>query len=83
MKPQIIPLQDFVAWGALAGIILILLSWFWRALQRRKEMRRLAKRRRSCAQCGLLDSVEEKASKYGTCQFCGGVTSRGRSRKLG
>lgn len=83
MERYVLSLPDLVQWGLLVGILVLILGPIFAALSCRKQKRKLRKRRRKCAQCGILEEIARGESKFGTCQVCGGVTSRGRSRKLG
>lgn len=83
MNPKFVTLQELVQWGLIGILSLILLSLLLSTMMRRKRMSRVRKLRRQCAQCGLWEEIGPRQPKFGVCQVCGGVTSRGRSRKLG
>lgn len=83
MNPKVVTLQDLVQWSLLGALVFFLLVMFLQLLARRKRKNERRQHRRRCAQCGLLQEIEPGAPKFGTCAMCGGVTSRGRSRKLG
>jgi hypothetical protein len=83
MKQEEITLQELVPWGVLAVLGFLLLGTIFRFWQQRKREGKQRKLKRCCAQCGLWEKIERGEPKYGVCVACGGVTSRGRSRKLG
>lgn len=83
MTPEIVTLQDFVSWGFLGLGLLLLWLVGMRILKARRQRSRQRKKRRHCVQCGLWQELEEGKLKFGSCSACGGVTTRGRSRKLG
>ena len=83
MKIEPLTLQEFVHWSLLGLVCLGLLGVISRALSKADSERRRRKLRRRCSQCRLLEEIEAGESKYGVCSVCGGVTSRGRTRKLG
>lgn len=83
MRIETITLQELVGWGLVTGIALALFVATLRLLIAKERNSRWRRTRRRCAQCGLLEEIPVGATKYGTCPVCGGVTTRGRSRKLG
>lgn len=83
MRVETITLQELVEWALVIAIALALASFVLRILLRKEQASSWRRSRRRCAQCGLLEEIPANAKKYGTCHVCGGVTSRGRSRKLG
>lgn len=83
MNPIELTLQDLVQWSLSGALLWGMVLIFFRVLARRKRKCELRQHRRRCAQCGLLQESQPGEPKYGTCEMCGGVTSRGRSRKLG
>lgn len=83
MKQEVVTLQDLVQWSVAGALFLLLLATSFKLWAKRKQALKLRKRRRRCSQCGLWQELEAGGPKFGTCPSCGGVTSRGRSRKLG
>lgn len=83
MKREVITLQELVQWGVVGVLALLLGSMALTAWRRRRRASRRRKLRRRCSQCGLWEEIESKEEKFGVCVACGGVTNRGRSRKLG
>ncbi|MBK1835395.1 hypothetical protein [Roseibacillus ishigakijimensis] len=83
MKGVVVSLQEFVSLLFLVALAVGLGGAVFRMLGRRK-LRCLGKRcRRRCAQCGLWEEIRPEEPKFGHCSHCGGVTRRGRTRKLG
>lgn len=83
MRQHVLTLQDLVQWSVTAALAVLLLTAVFAALNNRKRRRKIRERRRTCAQCGIFEEIASDGAKFGTCSVCGGVTSRGRSRKLG
>lgn len=83
MNTYVVTLQELVRWALVGAVMILLLGVAWRALGQRKRAKKRRKTRRRCAQCGLWEECAPGEPKYGACLVCGGVTSRGRSRKLG
>lgn len=83
ITPETVTLQDLVRWslviGVLGWLLLILLGF----LRKNRKGKRLRRKSRRCAQCGLREEIGKDEPKFGTCEICGGVTTRGRLRKLG
>ena len=82
-SPTTVVLQDLIRWGMLAVLLGGLLMMFLGGARQRWRRRSQRKKRRQCVQCGLWENAEGDTFKFGTCEMCGGVTTRGRSRKLG
>ena len=83
IKPEIVTLQDLVRWSLMVAVLGWLLMVLFGYLRNYRKSKRLKKRRRRCSQCGLREEIEKGEPKFGTCEVCGGVTTRGRLRKLG
>ena len=83
MRQEVVTLQELVQWSVLGLLAFGLLSVVFVSLRRRRLSQSQRKLRRHCAQCGLWEEVGKGENKFGTCQMCGGVTTRGRTRKLG
>lgn len=83
MKIYEVILQELVYWALLAFLFFMVLWPLLRSCHQRRNKKKVRKGQRKCAQCGLLQEMEPSEGKYGACEICGGVTVRGRSRKLG
>lgn len=83
MKPFEVSLLDLVSWG-LALVAILVLAWLLgRFFVVRGLRSQLRKTIRHCVHCHLREEVAATDPKYGECHACGGVTTKGRSRKLG
>ncbi len=80
---QSVSLEEVIEWGLLVALGLGVLLVAARGIKVVLARQTLRKQRRHCVQCGLLEESKEGRVKFGICQVCGGVTTRGRSRKLG
>lgn len=83
MKPLEVSLSDLLSWSSVLTVVLLgifVLAGLFRARARRSFSRRTT---RHCVHCSLREEVTAAAPKFGKCLACGGVTTKGRSRKLG
>lgn len=83
MKPLEVTLEEFVAWAVLFCLFLAGAQFLFRILVAHGRRSKSRKTTRRCVQCHLREDVTSDAPKFGECQACGGVTTKGRSRKLG
>lgn len=83
MKQEVVTLQELIQWGVLGLLFAGLSGFAFAVLARSRREQSQRKLKRHCAQCGLWEESQKEGGKFGTCQVCGGVTTRGRSRKLG
>jgi hypothetical protein len=78
-----ITLQDFVGGALLVALIFGVMRLFFALIGRNAVAHEIRETTRCCAQCGLRERVSVAEGKYGVCANCEGVTTKGRSRKLG